>query len=103
MKGGITSGVVYPHALAEIAKDYRLRNIGGTSASAIAAVFAAAAEFRRQEGKGTDLSGFNMVSALAGELGQNLQGFFQPAEPCQSSIARKAVATLRRSRQTGAA
>lgn len=44
MKGGITSGVVYPYAVLEIATKYRLRSIGGTSAGAIAAAFAAAAE-----------------------------------------------------------
>jgi hypothetical protein len=36
MKGGITSGVVYPLAALELAKDHRFRNIGGTSAGAIA-------------------------------------------------------------------
>ena len=49
MRGGVTSGVVYPFAITEIAKSYRLRDIGGTSAGAIAAVFAAAAEYRRQK------------------------------------------------------
>jgi hypothetical protein len=37
MKGGITSGIVYPPAISEIARDHRLRKIGGTSAGAIAA------------------------------------------------------------------
>jgi hypothetical protein len=48
MKGGITSGVVYPSAIARLAGQYRLRNIGGASAGAIAAGAAAAAEYRRQ-------------------------------------------------------
>ena len=38
MKGGITSGVVYPSAVAGLAERYRLRNIGGASAGAIAAL-----------------------------------------------------------------
>src|SRR2546429_7187258 len=50
MKGGITSGVVYPRAIRRITQDYRLLNIGGTSAGAIAAVVAAARENRRQGG-----------------------------------------------------
>lgn len=50
MKGGITSGVVYPGAIAEIADRYRLRSIGGTSAGAIAAAAAAAMEFGRASG-----------------------------------------------------
>ena len=37
MKGGITSGVVYPLAAVELSTKYRFVNIGGTSAGAIAA------------------------------------------------------------------
>lgn len=81
MKGGITSGVVYPHALAEVAQDYRLRKIGGTSAGAIAAVFAAAAEYRRQKSGTNDMSGFDMVADLGDELGETMQSLFQPAKP----------------------
>jgi hypothetical protein len=36
MKGGITSGVVYPHAVCELARTYRFAKVGGTSAGAIA-------------------------------------------------------------------
>ena len=43
LKGGITSGVVYPLALVALAEKYRFSNIGGTSAGAIAAAAAAAA------------------------------------------------------------
>src|SRR5688500_8000992 len=50
MKGGITSGVVYPHAVCELATYFRLRNIGGASAGAIAAAVAAAAEYGRERG-----------------------------------------------------
>jgi len=32
MKGGITSGIVYPAAVVEIAKDFVFKNVGGTSA-----------------------------------------------------------------------
>ena len=45
MKGGVTSGIVYPYAILEIATRYRFRSLGGTSAGAIAAAFAAAAEY----------------------------------------------------------
>lgn len=45
MEGGITSGVVYPLALVELASQYRFRGVGGTSAGAIAAGLAAAAEY----------------------------------------------------------
>lgn len=51
MRGGIASGIVYPEAIAGIATQYRLRAIGGTSAGAIAASIAAAAEYGRQSGK----------------------------------------------------
>ena len=49
MRGGITSGVVYPGVLAGLAKHYRFRNIGGASAGAIAAGVAAAAEYGRRQ------------------------------------------------------
>lgn len=47
MKGGITSGVVYPPAVTELAADYRFRRIGGSSVGGLAAVLAAAAEYHR--------------------------------------------------------
>ena len=34
MKGGITSGVVYPLAIVEISRAFRLKCIGGASATA---------------------------------------------------------------------
>jgi len=48
MKGGITSGVVYPPAISLLATKYRFCSIGGTSAGAIAAAVAAAAEYGRE-------------------------------------------------------
>lgn len=44
MKGGITSGVVYPRAVCRLARRYRIKKLGGASVGAIAAAFAAAAE-----------------------------------------------------------
>lgn len=73
MKGGITSGVVYPLAVVELAKTYRLRNIGGTSAGAIAAALAAAAEH------GRDFGGFPKLAELPGFLSQKLTTLFQPS------------------------
>lgn len=49
MKGGVTSGVIYPGAIAAIAERYRLRGVGGASAGAIGAAFGAAAEFGRAD------------------------------------------------------
>ena len=46
MKGGITSGVVYAGAIAELAREFRFRSLGGTSAGAIGAAVAAAAGCR---------------------------------------------------------
>jgi hypothetical protein len=40
MKGGITSGIVYPNAVLSLAREYRFKSIGGTSAGAIAAAVA---------------------------------------------------------------
>src|SRR3954470_4357960 len=50
MKGGITSGVVYPLAVCRLAPSYRFRNLGGSSAGGIAAAVAAAAECNRGGG-----------------------------------------------------
>ena len=74
MKGGITSGVVYPHALCELARTYRFVNVGGTSAGAIAAAAAAAAEHGRGSG------GFEKLAALPAWIGagDNLFRLFQP-------------------------
>lgn len=64
--GGITSGIVYPPAIAEIASDHRLYGIGGTSAGAIAAVAAAAAEL----GRDSETGGFERLASLPDELKQ---------------------------------
>lgn len=64
MKGGITSGVVYPPAISEIAVDHRLHSIGGTSAGAIAAAAAAAAEL----GRDSDSGGFHCLLQIPDEL-----------------------------------
>jgi predicted acylesterase/phospholipase RssA len=51
MKGGITSGIVYPRAVLALKEQgYYFRCIGGTSAGAIAAAATAAAEFGREAG-----------------------------------------------------
>ena len=47
MKGGITSGIVYPPAVLKLKDRYRFRCIGGASVGAIAAAGAAAAEMGR--------------------------------------------------------
>jgi hypothetical protein len=54
MKGGITSGVIYPRAVCQLAATKRLRSVGGTSAGAIAAAGAAAAEYGRDAGAGAE-------------------------------------------------
>ncbi|MDB5070343.1 MAG: hypothetical protein JWM87_1454, partial [Candidatus Eremiobacteraeota bacterium] len=62
MKGGITSGIVYPAAVVEIAKDFVFKGVGGTSAGAIAAALTAAAERRRARDGST--AGFDRVGAI---------------------------------------
>ncbi len=75
LQGGTASGVIYPRALARLAQRYRLRGVGGTSAGAIAAAVAAAAEHGRTTGRG----GFDTISAVPGELGDGrLRQLFQP-------------------------
>lgn len=78
MKGGITSGVVYPLTICKLATTYRLRSIGGASAGAIAAVMAAAAEYRRQRGGARAGEGFRRLASLPNEVSLRLAGLFQP-------------------------
>lgn len=74
MKGGITSGVVYPLAICELARRYRLVSVGGASAGAIAAVAAAAAEHGRHSSGG----GFAKLAALPPQIATVLPDLFQP-------------------------
>ncbi len=84
MKGGITSGVVYPLAVCELAQTYQLRNIGGTSAGAIAAAAAAAAEYGRTRGGGS-FAEFEQLPQWLGQVPRGrsqsrLLSLFQPQE-----------------------
>src|SRR4051812_22015373 len=74
MKGGITSGVVYPTAILRLAAKYDFRSIGGTSAGAIAAAATAAAQYGRASG------GMEKLAELGKELGEDgvLRGLFEP-------------------------
>lgn len=72
MKGGITSGVVYPLAVVELHQRYRFVNIGGTSAGAIAAALTAAAEHNRAG------AGFDRLAEVAQEISTLLPSLFQP-------------------------
>ncbi|WP_422877902.1 hypothetical protein [Ktedonosporobacter rubrisoli] len=79
MKGGITSGIVYPPAVLELKKKYRFHSIGGTSAGALAAAGTAAAEYNRQSG------GFEKMARASTQLaqGENLLDLFQAAPATQ--------------------
>lgn len=79
MKGGITSGVVYPQAITELAKHYRLRGLGGASAGAIGAALGAAAEF------GRDTGGFAKLHELPETL--DLDQLFQASRSTRSLFA----------------
>ena len=77
MKGGITSGVVYPALVADLSEKYTFKNIGGTSAGAIAAACAAAAEFARHHGKPDAFHDLKQLSADLGAPGF-IHGLFKP-------------------------
>lgn len=80
MRGGITSGIIYPRAIAKLAETYRFRCIGGTSAGAIAAAATAAAALGAKGGG----KPFDDIKALPGELASDKNGktllerLFQP-------------------------
>jgi predicted acylesterase/phospholipase RssA len=77
MKGGVASGVVYPGAILALAQRYRFKNVGGTSAGAMAATVTAAAELGRREGKE---GGFERLREMADAIGEpgTVLGRFQP-------------------------
>ncbi len=77
MKGGITSGVVYPLAVAKLANEYQFKSIGGASAGAIAAAGTAAAECGRRHG---DLKTFERLAAVATTIASQgrLFSLFEP-------------------------
>ncbi|MDJ0513311.1 MAG: patatin-like phospholipase family protein [Methyloceanibacter sp.] len=85
MRGGITSGIVYPRAIAELAKTYDFCSIGGTSAGAIAAAGTAAAALGRR--KGVEPDPFqDQIATLPRKLGTKVKGkttlerLFQPQQ-----------------------
>jgi predicted acylesterase/phospholipase RssA len=82
MKGGVTSGIVYPRAVTRLAQEYCFQSIGGTSAGAIAAALTAAAEYRRRNGEivfeEMDKIPDWLGSPSASGDGSNLFHLFQP-------------------------
>jgi hypothetical protein len=82
MRGGITSGIVYPRAIAKLAETYNFRSIGGTSAGAIAAAATAAAQF----GVNTGHDHFQTIYDLPEKLAEVKDGksvlerLFQPQQ-----------------------
>lgn len=112
MKGGITSGIVYPQAVLELSREFRFVNIGGTSAGAIAAALTAAAELRRQ--RTGSAAGFEAIAELPSWMAERvddrsrLMRLFEPEGETaplfeaavawietQGSRTRKAFAALR--------
>ena len=90
MKGGITSGVIYPRLISTLSRVYKLRSFGGTSVGAIAAAAGAAAQLGRVTGANPD--SFTTLDKLPKELGDVAVGatdsmlfrLFQP----QKALAR---------------
>jgi hypothetical protein len=91
MKGGITSGVVYPLAVGELARVFRFRAIGGTSAGAIAAAATAAAEHGRQTGRGLGFAGLvdlpRRLTEVLGDGRSRLFSLFQPSPETTPAFA----------------
>ena len=82
LKGGISSGIVYPLAVVEFARHFQLRSIGGASAGAIAAAAAAAAQLGKNQGHDR----FDQLARLPEQLAEadaagntRLLRLFQPA------------------------
>jgi predicted acylesterase/phospholipase RssA len=83
MKGGVTSGIVYPPLVYKLYKNnYRFRNIGGTSAGAIMAAITAAAEYGREARNDKREGGFEKLDKIKEQLGEGtfLRDLFQPSK-----------------------
>lgn len=97
MKGGVTSGVVYPRLASRLAEDFHFKNIGGASAGAIAAAACAAAEHGRLSGR--QPQAFRMLADLPAHLGEQIGGqtrlsrLFQPVAALRRhfSVAQKLI------------
>ncbi|HET7448406.1 MAG TPA: patatin-like phospholipase family protein [Methyloceanibacter sp.] len=90
MRGGITSGIVYPRAIAKLAESYRFRSIGGTSAGAIAAAATAAGALGVREGKDPFQGRFKTLpEELARQIDKKtvLERVFQPAKGLERLFA----------------
>jgi predicted acylesterase/phospholipase RssA len=85
MKGGITSGVVYPLAISELAKQYKFKNIGGASAGAIAAAGTAAAEYGRRNGLPDTFKTLSDVATNIASDGR-LLSLFQPTDKARPAF-----------------
>jgi predicted acylesterase/phospholipase RssA len=66
--GGVTSGIIYPGAVAMIARRYSFHCIGGTSVGAIAAAATAAAEYGRRTG--SNPRAFDQIAVVPASLGE---------------------------------
>ena len=82
MKGGITSGVVYPQAILRLARKYRFRALGGGSVGALVAALTAAAELARGD------SGFERLDNKRDELSSDgfLTSRFQAPEQTRPAL-----------------
>ena len=108
MKGGITSGIVYPNAVLALAKQFRFKSVGGTSAGAIAAAVTAAAALgdrrianghvAQHDAPGAGFAGLSEVSSQLSTAGF-IRGLFRPARGAfawsRSGISPRLRATTR--------
>lgn len=108
LTGGVSSGVVYPWAILELARVYRFRGIGGSSVGALAAAITAAAEYRRRQSGST--AGFELLRQMPAALAEpragmtTLLSLFQPLpgarqglwlQPCTARLFRLFLSALR--------
>ncbi|MET0233117.1 MAG: patatin [Kibdelosporangium sp.] len=69
MRGGTTSGVIYPLAVCALAEHYVFRSVGGASAGAIGAAATAAAEYGRYAEPARSITGDRVRPGFAGLAG----------------------------------
>ncbi|GAB3498326.1 patatin-like phospholipase family protein [Amycolatopsis cihanbeyliensis] len=113
MRGGTTSGVIYPLAVCSLAQHYQFRSVGGASAGAIAAAATAAAEHGRLAAQPTEVPEGSVrpgFAGLAGLINWMISGtgserwrlvqLFQP-NTALSRLYRVVIATMQQPATTG--
>lgn len=78
LKGGVSSGLIYPEFIAQIRKELEIGGFAGSSAGAIASALGACAELAWRDG---DEKSYERYAKSISDLTKNLTSLFDPSLP----------------------